>query len=316
MKILVTGAAGFIGGNLCSRLMKNNIQFIGVDNLSDTYGISLKKENVEKIRGSKCGEFIKADITKPATFRKLSGRGITHVIHLAARAGVRDSTRLPREYFTTNIVGTYNVLEFAKKSGAKKAVLASTSSVYGLNRPPFSESQQTNTPLSFYSSSKIGMESLAFSFHRTAHLPITILRFFTVYGPGGRPDMAIYRFALRIADGEEIEIFGDENIKRDFTFVEDTIDGILLALDYGAEFEIFNIGNSDARDLGEMISLLEKNLGAKAKRKFLPKFSEDVDFTLADISKAAKLLGYSPKVGLEEGLAIFCKWFRRHKGIK
>ena len=314
MKILVTGAAGFIGGNLCARLTESKIPFIGLDNLTENYGISIKKKNVEKIRAGGCGEFMKADITRPQDFKKLHGKGITHVVHLAARVGVRDSTRLAREYFSTNVIGTYNVLEFAKKCGAEKAVVASTSSVYGLGKPPFSEANATGTPLSIYAASKIGMESLAHSFHHTTGLPITVLRFFTVYGPGGRPDMAVYKFAERISAGREIEIFGGENMERDFTFVEDTVDGILLALGAKTEFEVFNIGNSDARELGEMISLLEKNLGAKARKKYLPRFNEDVDSTLADISKARRLLGYSPKVKLEDGIRVFCEWFREHKG--
>lgn len=310
MKVLITGCAGFIGSNLAKQLIKDNVQLVGVDNFQKSYGISLKKKNIELILESDLAEFIEGDINDKKLFDELSKKSITHVVHLAARTRVRDSSKFPDKYLSTNIIGSLNVLNFARDNKIESVVMASTSSVYGTNKLPFNENQKSSTPLSVYAASKIGMENLAYAFNHLYNVPITILRFFTVYGPGGRPDMAVYKFTDLILKGEQIEVYGDGKAKRDFTFVLDAVDSIILSLKRTSAFDIFNIGNSDSRNLFELISLLEKNLDAKAKIKYSPKIKEDVDDTLADISKAKKLLGYSPKVKLEEGVKLFVEWFK------
>ncbi|MEK6957771.1 MAG: NAD-dependent epimerase/dehydratase family protein [archaeon] len=310
MKVLITGCAGFIGSNLAKQLVKNNVPIVGVDNFFGNYGVSLKKKNIAPILESKLAEFIEGDINGQKLFERLSKKSITHVVHLAARTGVRDSSKYPGEYLKTNIIGSLNVLNFARDNKIKSVVLASTSSAYGKNKTPFNEEQKVSTPLNIYAASKIGMENLAHSFHHLYGTPITILRFFTVYGPGGRPDMAVYKFADLISKGKQIEVYGDGKAKRDFTFVSDAVDSIILSLKRTSGFEIFNIGDSDSRNLSELIFLLEKNLDVNAKIKYSAKMKEDVDETLADISKAEKLLGYSPKVNLEDGIKVFVDWFK------
>jgi len=313
LKVLVTGCAGFIGSNLCEFLLAKKIPVVGIDNFTPNYSVALKKGNVGRLDMSGLFEFIEGDINDDSLYEKLPAKKIAHVAHLAARVGVRDSKQYPDEYFQTNVIGSLKVLKFAHMAKAKKVVMASTSSAYGKNPLPFVETQPTSSPLSFYAASKIGMESLAFTFHETYGTPINILRFFTVYGPGGRPDMAIYTFAERISAGEPLEVFGDGNAKRDFTYVGDTVAGIWAALNSKTGFGTFNIGNSDARTVNEMIALLEKNLGKKAKVKYSKAKKEDVAATLADISKAKKELGFSPKVRLEEGIEKFTQWYLAHK---
>ncbi|HZX34262.1 MAG TPA: NAD-dependent epimerase/dehydratase family protein [archaeon] len=311
MKILVTGCAGFIGCNLAKQLVKNNIKVVGVDNFFPNYDVSLKRKNIAPLLESGLLEFIEGDINDPALFEGLSKKSITHIVHLAARTGVRDSSKYAGEYLKTNIIGSLNVLNFARGNKIKAVVMASTSSVYGKNKTPFNEGQKISTPLSVYAASKIAMENLAYSFNHLHGIPITVLRFFTVYGPGGRPDMAVYGFAERISKGERIEVFGDGKAERDFTYVSDAVGGILLALEKTRGFSVFNIGNSGARSVSELIMLLEKSLGKKAKITFSGKRKEDVENTLADISMARKTLGFSPKVGLEEGIKLFAEWFKK-----
>ncbi len=313
MKVLITGCAGFIGSNLAKQLVKNNVPIVGVDNFFGNYDVSLKRKNIAPILESKLAEFIEGDINGQKLFEWLSKKSITHVVHLAARTGVRDSSKYPGEYLKTNIIGSLNVLNFARDNKIKSVVLASTSSAYGKNKTPFNEEQKVSTPLNIYAASKIGMENLAHSFHHLYGTPITILRFFTVYGPGGRPDMAVYKFADLISKGKQIEVYGDGKAKRDFTYVSDATDGILLALEKPKGFDTFNIGNSDSRSVSELIMLLEKNFGKKAKIIYSGKRKEDAEATLADISKARATLGFSPKVGLEEGVKLFTAWFRQHR---
>ncbi len=308
MKILVTGCAGFIGSNLSKRLVREGISVVGVDNLTKNYDVGLKKSNIAPIMKSRLFKFLKADINDGKLYKKLAKMKITNIVHLAALTGVRKSTEQPDEYLRTNISGTLKVLEFAKGMKAP-CVLASTSSVYGTNRLPFSEQQPTQTPLSIYAASKIGMESLAYSFHSLHNLPITMLRFFTVYGPGGRPDMAVYKFAKLISEGKPIEVFGDGSAKRDFTFVSDVEDAIILCLQRKAGCEAFNVGNSDSRSIMQLILLLENALGRRTKIRFVPAKKEDVGQTLADLSKARRVLGYAPKVKLENGVKLFAEWF-------
>lgn len=312
MKVLVTGCAGFIGSNLSASLLSEKIGVVGIDSLTGNYDVRIKKRNLARLKKSSGFRFIKASINDPSTFARLKGSGITHIAHLGARTGVRDSTKYPEEYLSSNILGTLNVLEFARSEEVKKIVAASTSSVYGDNPLPFVETQKISTPLSIYAASKIGMEALLRSFHEIHGLPITVLRFFTVYGPSGRPDMVVYRFMKNILQGKPIIVYGDGTTQRDFTYVTDVVAGIRSALQpgpHGTGYNVFNIANHDSRSLNELIALIEKYMGKKAKQKHLPMKKEDISATLADISKAQAALGFSPKVRLEEGIKKTVEWY-------
>ncbi len=311
MKVLVTGAAGFIGSNVVNEIIKRKIPVVGVDCFVESYSLELKRQNIVPMQESPIAEFIEGNINDASLFSALESKEITHIIHLAARAGVRESSIVPKEYLETNILGTLNVLEFAKKIGAKKVILASTSSAYGKNTPPFKEDMNISTPLSIYAASKVAAENLCYAFHNIYKLPIVILRFFTVYGPGGRPDMAVYKFSKLISEGKEIEVYGDGGAKRDYTFVLDIVQGILLAMESEIDYAVFNLGHNESKSVDELVSIIEKNLGKKAIIKNSPKRDEDPDVTLADISKAKKILRYSPKINLEEGVKKFIEWFNK-----
>ncbi len=312
MKVLVTGACGFIGSHLCGHLLEHGHDVIGIDNLSGKYEKRAYTENISIIKKYPRGVFAKADVLDRKKILALSGKGITHIVHLAAKTGIRDSITDPEAYFSVNVLGTKNVLDLAVKDGIINVVLASTSSVYGKNPLPFREDMPTNTPLSPYAASKISMEALAHSYHNIHNLPIIILRFFTVYGPRGRRDMAIYRFTEQISKGKPVHVFGDGSTKRDFTYVDDIIFGVTAAMNSGPGFNIYNLGCSRPIALNNIISLIEKNLGKKAELILEPARPEDVNATLADIIKANKGLRYYPKIQIEEGLKRFVEWFRKH----
>lgn len=309
MKVLVTGALGFIGTNLCEKLLDEGHFVIGIDNLSGRYPKKTYSDN-SKIFAHKNAKLVKGDVLDKKNLFAIPGKGITHIVHLAARAGVRDSSTKPEEYFTTNILGTMNILDFAQKNGVKNVVLASTSSVYGKNRTPFRESMATTTPLSFYAASKAGMESAAFAYHNSRGSPsIIILRFFTVYGQRGRTDMSVYKFAHSIRNARPITVFGSGEQERDFTYVDDITCGIVSAMRKNAGFEVYNLGCSRKVTINYLIALLEKNLGKKAKLVRIAEKKEDAKETFADISKARAELSYSPKTPIEEGIRLFCEWY-------
>ncbi|MCR4336106.1 MAG: GDP-mannose 4,6-dehydratase [archaeon] len=313
MKILITGIAGFLGSNLARYFISKNIPVVGIDNFDVSYPIKMKKWNIAELKKSELVEFIEGDINDKKFLASLETKGITHICHMAAKANVRESTLIPQEYLETNILGTLNILQFALKINAKKTILASTSSIYGANKPPYSENQTVSTPLSIYAASKLGMENLAYTFHSVYGLPIISIRFFTAYGPGGRPDMAVYKFTDLILNNKEIELWGNGSEKRDYTFVSDIAEGVYLALNSKENYAVFNLGSSQARSLNELISLIEKSTGEKAKIIYVKKNKEDPDITLADISKAKKVLGYNPKISLDEGISLFVKWFIKYK---
>jgi len=313
MKILVTGIAGFLGSNLARHFINKNIPVVGIDNFTLSYPVEMKKRNIAELKKSELVEFIEGDINNKKLLESLETKGITHICHMAAKANVRESTLVPDEYLETNILGTLNILQFALKINAKKTILASTSSVYGTNKPPYREDQNISTPLSIYAASKVGMENLAYAFHNVYGIPIISIRFFTTYGPGGRPDMAVYTFTDLILNDKKIEIWGDGSVKRDFTFVSDIAEGVYSALNAKENYAVFNLGNSQARSLKELISIIERNTGKKAKIKYVKKKKEDPEVTLADISKAKEVLGYEPKISLEEGISLFVKWFIDYK---
>jgi UDP-glucuronate 4-epimerase len=314
MNFLVTGGAGFIGSNLCERLLNEGHRVWAFDDLNDFYDPARKRRNLSELQpfGDKF-QFIQGDLTnQSAVDRALDAAKFDQVIHLAARAGVRPSLEDPVLYQEVNVTGTARLLEAARKRGIKKITIASSSSVYGVNaKVPFSESDPIFQPISPYAASKLACEALGHVYHHIYGMDIAMLRFFTVYGPRQRPDLAICKFIDRIHRDQPIPVFGDGTSKRDYTFVTDTVEGIVACTKRELGFEIFNLGNSDAVSLSELIALIEKALGKKAVIERQPNQPGDVPLTCADISKAERMLGYSPKVKIDAGIPRFVEWYRK-----
>src|SRR3989338_2879389 len=310
--ILVTGAAGFIGSHVCEALVKEEKQVIGIDNFNDYYDSKTKEKNIEAIKGSKNFALYREDIKNIDSLKKIFKNNKTEkIIHLAARVGVRPSISVPDIYIKDNIQGTLNMLELAKENGIRTFVFGSSSSVYGGNKKiPFSENDDANNQISPYGFTKRSCELLCNTYYNLYGMNIACLRFFTVYGPRGRPDMAIYKFAKMMNEGKEIEVYGDGTSKMDYTYVSDIVKGILMALEKNRGFEIINMGNNNPVILKDVISLIENNLGKKAKIKMAEMRQGDMQVTYANISKAKKLLGWSPEVKFNEGIKKFAEWFK------
>lgn len=315
MKLLVTGAAGFIGSNFCLSQLRQGKKVVGIDNFDKYYSIKTKKNNLKQLKKYKNFVFCKTDIRKQKELKKLFEKhNIGFVVNLAAKPGVRASIGKEKEYFDTNLYGTLNLLQLSVKKGVKNFVQASTSSVYGKSKNlPYNEEDPANTPLAPYPASKKAAEMLCHSFHYNYGLPITILRFFTVYGPRGRPDMAVYKFTKNILDGKPIPVFGDGTSKRSYTYIDDIVKGIFLALKKNLGFQIINLGNNKTVLLSELIKTIERETGKKAiiQRKKWQK--ADMPVTIADIKKAEKLLGWRPETNLETGIKRFVEWYRSEK---
>jgi UDP-glucuronate 4-epimerase len=315
MNFLVTGGAGFIGSHVCERLLLDGHQVWAFDDLNDFYDPQVKRGNLREIQ-TKPGvfRFIEGDISQPGRLENLFGSvRFDQVIHLAARAGVRPSLEQPAIYQRVNVEGTVNVLEAARKSGVRKIIIASSSSVYGVNsKVPFSESDPIFQPISPYAASKLACEALGHVYHYVHGLDIGMLRFFTVYGPRQRPDLAIHKFARLIDAEQPIPVFGDGSTARDYTYVNDILEGIMACTRTDLGFEIFNLGESQTITLSRLIELLEDGLGKKAQLKWLAAQPGDVPLTCADISKAHKKLAYNPSTKIEQGLPLFIDWFRRN----
>jgi UDP-glucuronate 4-epimerase len=314
MNFLVTGGAGFIGSHVCERLLRDGHNVWAFDDLNSFYDPQFKRRNLREIQSlAKPFEFVHGDITDAATLAEIfSAVKFDQVIHLAARAGVRPSLEQPALYQRVNVEGTVNVLEAARKSGVKKIIIASSSSVYGTNsKVPFSESDPIFSAISPYAASKLACESLGHVYHHIYKMDVAMLRFFTVYGPRQRPDLAIYKFAKLIYAGKPIPVFGDGGTARDYTFVSDTLDGIIACTQREFGFEIFNLGESQTVKLSQLIELLENALGKKAVIDRQPMQPGDVPITFADISKAREKLGYDPQVKIEAGIKLFADWFRK-----
>ena len=313
MNFLVTGGAGFIGSHVCERLLHDGHHVWAFDDLNDFYDPQFKQRNLRAVQAlSKPFEFVHGDITNRAALDEIfSSVRFDQVIHLAARAGVRPSLAEPALYQRVNVEGTVNVLEAARQNGVKKITIASSSSVYGLNsRVPFSESDPIFSAISPYAASKLACEALGHVWHHIYKMDVAMLRFFTVYGPRQRPDLAIYKFAKLISAGKPIPVFGDGSAARDYTFVTDTLDGIIACTKKEFGYEIFNLGESETISLARMIGLLEAALGKKAVIDRQPLQPGDVPITFADISKARAKLGYNPRVKFEEGIKLFAEWFK------
>ncbi|MCK5050767.1 MAG: GDP-mannose 4,6-dehydratase [Candidatus Cloacimonetes bacterium] len=316
MNILVTGAAGFIGSHLCEALIKEH-DVIGIDNFCDFYDIKIKRNNIKGLGQYDNFQIIKADIRSKSELEDLfSHHKFDLVIHLAAMAGVRPSIADPVLYTEVNINGTVNLLEQCKKQGVKKFIFASSSSVYGNNKKvPFTESDPVDLPISPYASTKKAGELICHTYHHLEQISMLILRFFTVYGPRQRPDLAIHKFARKILADEVIPVFGDGSTKRDYTYIDDIIDGVLRSVDFvetDCHYEIFNLGESQTISLSKMIETIENSLGKRAKKEIQPPQPGDVDRTFADISKAREILGYNPKVKFKAGVDKFVEWLREN----
>lgn len=314
MKILVTGGAGFIGSHLAKKLVERGDEVVIVDNFNSYYEPKLKHDRIEIFLRDKKFKLYKIDIVN---FEDLGGVFKRHkfdkIVHLAAQAGVRYSLTHPFVYLDTNITGTVNLLELCKKYGVNDFVYASSSSVYGGNKKiPFSECDRVDQPISLYAASKKADELMAHTYHHLYKINCVGLRFFTVYGPWGRPDMALFKFTKNILAGRQIEVYGQGKMNRDFTFIDDIIAGILLVLDKNFKYEIFNLGNSHSEKLLDFINLIEKNLGKKAKIKLMPMQMGDVRATAADICKAKKILGWRPKTRILEGIGKFVEWYKTY----
>ncbi len=314
MNFLVTGGAGFIGSHLCERLLASGHAVWTLDDLNPFYDVAIKRRNLAELQGmGKPFTFVHGDLTNPACLQELFGSvKFDQVIHLAARAGVRPSLDEPALYQRVNVEGTVNLLEAARKHQVKKITIASSSSVYGINaRVPFSETDPIFSAISPYAASKLACEALGHVYHHIYKMDVAMLRFFTVYGPRQRPDLAIHKFAQLITAGKPIPVFGDGSTARDYTFVSDTVDGIMACTKKEFGFEIFNLGESQTVTLSYLIELLEKALGKKAVIDRKPMQPGDVPITYADISKAKEKLGYNPHIKIEEGIPKFVEWFRK-----
>ena len=322
-KYLVTGAAGFIGYYLSKRLLNNGIVVVGVDNLNDYYDVSLKETRLNDLKTYSNFKFIKADISdNDAVLSLFKTESFDVVINLAAQAGVRYSITNPDVYIQSNIVGFFNVLEACRKYPVKHLLYASSSSVYGnQQKTPFSVSDDVSKPISLYAATKKSNELMAFTYSHLYKIPTTGLRFFTVYGPFGRPDMAYFGFTNKMIKGETIQVFNNGDLKRDFTYVDDIVTGIEKLIDIpplgDAPAEVYNIGNNQPEDLLRFIEVLETCLiregviSEPAKKEFLPMQAGDVYQTFADVTPLQNKIGFKPSTSIEEGLSKFAKWYKK-----
>jgi nucleoside-diphosphate-sugar epimerase len=314
MRIFLTGCAGFIGAKTAELLLKEGHEVIGVDNLNDAYDPTLKRWRLQQLLPYPNFHFETLDISEWEPTRVVFTAHMPYdaVINLAARAGVRQSVENPWVYIATNTTGALNLLELCRQHGVQKYVLASTSSLYGNNERPFREDQPTDRPFSPYASSKKGAETLCYTYHHLYGLDITVLRYFTVYGPAGRPDMSIFRFIRWIAEDEPIQLFGDGLQERDFTYVDDIARGTVAALK-PLGYEIINLGGDRPVSLRWIIQKLEEYLGKPARWNQQPMHPADVKATWADITKARTLLGWEPQTSLEEGLKRSVEWYLENR---
>ena len=310
-RILITGAAGFIGFHLARHLKIRGDFVLGLDNFNSYYDVRLKKLREQVLLEQEIA-ILEADIRDTSFLKELVNKyQITHIVHLAAQAGVRYSFANPDDYVSSNLQGFASILETCRSSPAIKLIYASSSSVYGLNEKiPFSVEDRTDQPTNLYGATKKANEVMAHAYHHLYGLSTTALRYFTAYGPWGRPDMAYYRFTQHICEGKPIQIFNCGKMRRDFTYIDDIVKGTAAAIDLGAANEIFNLGNNRPIDLLYLIELLEQALEKKAMKEFLPMQPGEVTETYADIEKSTRLLNFRPSVQLEEGIIRFIDWFK------
>jgi len=309
--MLVTGGAGFIGSHLCEKLLENNYNVICLDNFNDYYDPKIKEDNIAESLKNKNFTLVKGDILDKGFLENVFSKyNIDKIIHLAALAGVRPSLIEPQKYIDMDVKGTVNLLEMARKYKIEQFIFGSSSSVYGINfKIPFSEDDRVDLQISPYATAKRCAELYCATYHYLYRIPTTILRFFTVYGPRQRPDMAIHKFTRLMSQGKSISMFGDRKSERDYTYIDDIVDGILKAMQKTYKFEIFNLGNSTTIKLRDLINCIEDKLKIRAKIEQLPKQPGDVPITCAEISRAKRMLGYNPLTSIEEGIENFVKWY-------
>jgi UDP-glucuronate 4-epimerase len=317
MRILVTGAAGFIGSQLSARLLARGDEVVGLDNLNDYYDVRLKEARLARLQAQRAFRFERVALEDRAGMERVFATGrFDAIVNLAAQAGVRYSLENPRAYIDANVSGFLNILEGARQHGTGHLVYASTSSVYGTNTEmPFHESLRTDTPVSLYAATKKANEVMAHSYFHLFKFPATGLRFFTVYGPWGRPDMALFKFTKGILAGQPIPVFNEGKMVRDFTYVDDIVEGIVRVIDRPQGYRIFNIGNHERVELMRYIRAIEAALGMEAKLDLLPMQPGDVQATEADTSALEAATGFRPKTPVEEGVRRFVRWYREYYGV-
>lgn len=318
MKYLITGAAGFIGFSLSKKLLENGEQIVGIDNLNNYYSQQLKKDRLKILLKYPNFSFYKVDICDYPMLEKVFLKNKPRIVcNLAAQAGVRYSLENPFAYEKSNMLGFLNVLELMRKFKIKNLVFASSSSVYGgINKTPFKENMPINKPISVYAATKAANEFYAYVYHHLFGINCIGLRFFSVYGPWGRPDMALFLFTKSISEGKKISVFNFGKMSRDFTYIDDIVNGVEKSLKKveKIDYEIINLGQSKPINLNKFINLIEKNLGKKAKKDLLPMQKGDVVQTCASILKAKKILGYTPKTSIEKGISNFINWYKEYYG--
>jgi len=309
--VLITGAAGFIGSHLGERLINEGHRVIALDNFNDYYSPNIKRKNISALLKSDNFELVEDDILNIDGLKKHFLRNkVDILVHLAARAGVRPSIQQPLLYQKVNVEGTNNLLEIARDFEIEKFIFASSSSVYGENKKlPFSEDDFVDHPISPYASTKKAGELICYTYHHLYQLPVTCLRFFTVYGPRQRPDMAICKFTRNISQGKKITMFGNGESRRDYTYVSDIVDGVCKAIENCNKYHIYNLGESTTIELSRLIEVISKCLGKEPIIERLPNQPGDVPITYADITRAREEIGYSPKVNVEEGVKKFTAWY-------
>lgn len=316
MKYLVTGAAGFIGFHTAKYLLNRGDSVVGIDNLNDYYDIRLKEDRLRQLDGQESFAFFKTDLVDKESIETIvMSEKPEIIIHLAAQAGVRYSIENPDAYINSNVVGFLNILEISRHNRIKHLVYASSSSVYGANEKiPFSVEDKVTSPVSLYGATKASNELMAYAYNHLYKIPMTGLRFFTVYGPWGRPDMAYFKFTKNIIKGESIDVFNNGEHARDFTYIDDIVAGVVNSADRVIndenEGKVYNLGNNKPVELMQFIKTLESIIGKKAKLNMLPMQKGDVEKTYADIDLSMKELNYSPQTNVESGLTRFVEWFR------
>lgn len=310
--VLVTGGAGFIGSHLTRRLLERGDRVTTLDDFNDFYDPAKKRANIQPFQNRPDFELIEGDIRDERLVERLfRDQKFDIVVHLAARAGVRPSLKEPILYEDTNCIGTLRLLEAARRHGPRAFIFGSSSSVYGINdKVPFSEDDEVNQPISPYATTKRAGELLCYNYYHLYGLRIACLRFFTVYGPSQRPEMAIHKFTDLLARGKPVTMYGDGSSQRDYTYIDDIIDGVVASMDLAPPFEIINLGGSDTTALRDLVRWIADELAVEARIEYLPDQPGDVPITYADVSKASRLLGYSPKVPIREGLRRFVAWYR------